>query len=103
LDRHEPTPEDEDALASVNRRGPVVWVPDGISERESVRRILHEWAHVRLDHFACNIHRNQAETEADSVAWIVAMILGMEFSETAFNYLVFRDPVLLHWLDRSSG
>jgi hypothetical protein len=55
---------------------------------ESLRVLAHEYAgHIRADHEGRQISREQRETEADSIAYIVLTALGFDISSSSVEYL----------------
>jgi hypothetical protein len=86
LDRHEPTAKDE-AKAWVDHKRRRIWVPPGISERDAMARLLHEYAHIRLRHFPRKLPRWQEEAEADSVAFLVGEMHWVNLRDLLFEFM----------------
>lgn len=71
-----------------NYRTRVVWVGNEHGEAESLRVLAHEYAgHIRADHEGRKISREQRETEADSIAYLVLKALGFDISSSTVDYL----------------
>jgi antirestriction protein ArdC len=87
LDRHDATPEDGSAHGWTRYSDHTMWIRPNVDEAEACRIALHEVAHVRCDHGARQVSRTQRETEADSVAWIVGQVVGVDFTEATAIYL----------------
>lgn len=87
LDRHEATTEDGSAHGWTRYSDRVMWIRPDIDEAESVRIALHEIAHVRCDHEQRRVSRSQCETEADSVAWIIGQVVGVDFTDASAIYI----------------
>jgi hypothetical protein len=50
--------------------------------------LAHEYAgHIRADHEGRQISREQRETEADSIAYVVLKALGFDISSSTIDYL----------------
>lgn len=68
-----------------------VVVDQGLSDAQAAKTILHEAAHVILhsdeDHTEYVAHRGLKECEAESVAYIVAGILGLDTSAYSVGYV----------------
>ena len=74
--------------AWTNYRTRVVWVGNEHGEAESLRVLAHEYAgHIRADHEGRQISREQRETEADSIAYLVLKALGFDISSSTVAYL----------------
>jgi hypothetical protein len=55
---------------------------------ESLRVLAHEYAgHIRADHEGRTVSREQRETEADSIAYLVLKALGFDISSSTVDYL----------------
>lgn len=54
---------------------------------EQVHILVHEAAHVRCDHEGRDIPRSQRETEAESVAFVVCSVLGLELGDVSSIYI----------------
>ena len=87
LDRHDATPEDGSAHGWTRYSDHTMWIRPDVDEAEACRIALHEVAHVRCDHDGRQVSRTQKETEADSVAWIVGQVIGIDFTEATAIYL----------------
>jgi antirestriction protein ArdC len=71
----------------------VVQVRDDVSDAQRVKTTVHELAHIRCGHLdgrAYSEHRGRCETEAESVAHIVAKALGL-------NSASYTDAYVLSW------
>jgi hypothetical protein len=81
-------PEDQASRGWTNYRTRVVWVGDEHGEAEALRVLAHEYAgHIRADHEGRQISREQRETEADSIAYLVLKALGFDISSSTVDYL----------------
>ncbi|MBB2940532.1 hypothetical protein FB565_000236 [Actinoplanes lutulentus] len=74
-----------------------VLVRDDVSPAQRVKTTVHELAHIRCGHLTdtetgADVHRGQAETEAESVAHIVCAALGLDTA-------AFSDAYVLGWAD----
>ena len=58
-----------------------------MSESENLSTLIHEIAHSILHEDEHN-SRNQAEVEAESVAFVVSTFLGLDTSDYSFPYIV---------------
>ena len=58
-----------------------------MSEFENLSTLIHEIAHSILHEDEYN-SRNQAEVEAESVAFVVSTFLGLDTSDYSFPYIV---------------
>lgn len=61
-------------------------VGDGLSPAQSVKTLAHEIAHAML-HGNVDISRDQAELEAESVAYVVCDSIGVDSSAYSFGYV----------------
>jgi hypothetical protein len=68
-----------------------VWVRDDIEDAQALKTTIHELAHIDCGHIdpevRAEIHRGQRETEAESVAYIVAGALGMDTGQYSAPYV----------------
>ena len=64
-----------------------ITIKKGMSESENLSTLIHEIAHSIL-HEDKYSSRNQAEVEAESVAFVVSTFLGLDTSEYSFPYIV---------------
>ena len=64
-----------------------ITIREGMSESENLSTLIHEIAHSMLHENKYN-SRNQAEVEAESVAFIVSTFLGLDTSDYSFPYIV---------------
>lgn len=68
-------------------------IQEGMSEAQTLKTLIHESAHsilhskTALDSSAEKKSKNQKETEAESVAYIVCQHYGIDTSEYSFQYL----------------
>lgn len=81
-------PTGSSALAYVTPEWKITVSPD-LSPAMTVHALLHEAAHAYLGHVAggYNHHRGLAEVEADSVAYVVAGMLGSDSSGWTVSYI----------------
>ena len=75
----------------------LVRVRDDVSAAQRVKTTAHELAHIRCGHLTADtggqeLHRGQAETEAESVAHIVCAALGLDTA-------TYSDAYVLSWAD----
>jgi hypothetical protein len=68
-------------------RKALVWVDSECEEAERIRILTHELAHIRCDHFDRDVTRAQGECEADSVAYVVCQVAGLDISASAVDYV----------------
>lgn len=68
-----------------------VWVREDREEAQQAKTAIHELAHIDCGHMngyvQAEIHRGQRETEAESVAYIVAGALGMDTGQYSAPYV----------------
>lgn len=64
-----------------------ITIREGMSESENLSTLIHEIAHSMLHENKYN-SRNQAEVEAESVAFVVSTFLGLDTSDYSFPYIV---------------
>ena len=64
-----------------------ITIREGMSESENLSTLIHEIAHSILHEDEHN-SRNQAEVEAESVAFVVSTFLGLDTSDYSFPYIV---------------
>jgi hypothetical protein len=74
-----------------------VLVRDDVAGAQRVKTTVHELAHIRCDHepglrVGEDLHRGQRETEAESVAHIVCLVLGLDTQ-------AYTDAYVLGWAD----
>ncbi|ELY5747380.1 toprim domain-containing protein [Streptococcus iniae] len=62
-------------------------IKSGMSPQQTLKTIFHELAHMDLKHDPENININQAELQAESVAYVVASHFGFDTSDYSFGYL----------------
>jgi hypothetical protein len=65
----------------------LVWINSSCDEAERIRILTHELAHIRCDHFDRDVSRAQGECEADSVAYVVCQVAGLDISSSAVDYV----------------
>ena len=69
----------------------IVWIRSDVEEAEQIRVAIHELAHIRADHCADDLGRDisraQGETEADSIAHVVATWAGLDISASSVEYV----------------
>jgi hypothetical protein len=81
-------PEDRGARGWTNYRTRIVWVGNEHGEAEALRVLAHEYAgHIRADHEHRTVSREQRETDADSIAYLVLKALGFDISSSTVDYL----------------
>jgi len=80
--------EDGDTRGHTDYRRKVVNVDPKFSLPERVHVLVHELGHVRCEHGpeGRKISREQRETEAESVAFIVCSILGLDLGDVSTIY-----------------
>lgn len=83
------TPENPNALGSMNRRAATVRVREDLSPAEACSTLVHEFAHIELGHGSenCTDPRSRREVEAESVAYVVAMASGLDTSSYSLPYV----------------
>jgi antirestriction protein ArdC len=68
-----------------------VTLSDSLSAKQSAKTLIHETAHIVLDHIAdpdeYELHRGLAETEAESVAYVVAGLAGIDTASYSIGYI----------------
>lgn len=57
-----------------------------LASAQQLKTLAHELGHMLL-HESCEITRQRAELEAESVAWIICDQLGIDSSEYTFGYV----------------
>lgn len=77
--------------ANGNTNGKTVNVRDDVDPAQQVKTAVHEWAHNLLGHvnpdFDYVAHRGRAETEAESVAFVVLGALGLDTGKYSAPYV----------------
>jgi antirestriction protein ArdC len=83
------TPEHPEALGSMNRAAATVRVRVDLSPAEACTTLAHELAHIELGHGTedCTDRRSRREVEAESVAYVVTMALGLDTSDYSLPYV----------------
>lgn len=79
-------PEDGETRGHTDYTRRIVNVDPGYPLTERVHIALHEIGHVRCDHEGRDISRGQRETEAESVAFVVCSVLGLDLGDVATIY-----------------
>lgn len=83
---------DGDARGYYSDAEKIIVVQDGMTERQSVKTLVHEIAHAMLHTKKqlqdCKKDRNQKELEAESVAYIVCEHYGFDSEDYSFPYIV---------------
>ncbi len=82
--------EEKENLWGANGRfaGGVVQILASLPTAQKTKTLIHEWAHGILHgDFAAKFEREQMELEAESVAFSVCHVLGLDTSEYTFGYL----------------
>jgi antirestriction protein ArdC len=75
--------------------GKRVRVRDDVSAAQACKTLAHELAHILLDHKTREITRDRCEVEAESVAYIVGRLHGLD--STGYSL-----PYVAHWADGSA-
>jgi hypothetical protein len=84
---------DPATLGGANGRtdGKTVWVRNDVDDAQKVKTALHELAHILLGHvdpaYGYAQHRGKAETEAESIAYIVCGALGLDTGKYSAPYV----------------
>ena len=86
-------PEDGETRGHTNYKDRTVNVDPKFSLPERVHVLVHELGHVRCEHGpeGRKISREQRETEAESVAFIVCSVLGLNLGDVSAIYNAGRD------------
>lgn len=83
---------DGDARGYYSDTEKIIVVQDGMTERQSVKTLVHEIAHAMLHTKEqlqeCKKDRKQKELEAESVAYIVCEHYGFDSEDYSFPYIV---------------
>lgn len=83
---------DGDARGYYSDTEKIIVVQDGMTERQSVKTLIHEIAHAMLHTKEqlqeCKKDRKQKELEAESVAYIVCEHYGFDSEDYSFPYIV---------------
>ena len=83
---------DGDARGYYSDTEKIIVVQDGMTERQSVKTLIHEIAHAMLHTKEqlqeCKKNRKQKELEAESVAYIVCEHFGFYSEDYSFPYIV---------------
>lgn len=83
---------DGDARGYYSDAEKIIVVQDGMTERQSVKTLIHEIAHAMLHTKEqlqeCKKDRKQKELEAESVAYIVCEHYGFDSEDYSFPYIV---------------
>lgn len=82
--------EEKDSLNGANGRfvGGVVQILTSLPTVQKTKTLIHEWAHGILHgDLTAKFERRQIELEAESVAFSVCHVLGLDTSEYSFGYL----------------
>lgn len=68
-----------------------VMLADGIAPEQAAKTLIHEAAHIHLGHVAdvdeYRAHRGRMEVEAESVAYIVAGLIGFDTAAFSIGYI----------------
>jgi hypothetical protein len=66
----------------------MIRIRDGVSMLQQTKTLLHETAHFKGGHGECTgVPRDELETEAESVAYVVAAHFGLDTGERSFPYI----------------
>lgn len=83
---------DGDARGYYSDTEKIIVIQDGMTERQSVKTLIHEIAHAMLHTKEqlqeCKKDRKQKELEAESVAYIVCEHYGFDSEDYSFPYIV---------------
>lgn len=83
---------DGDARGYYNDIEKIIVIQDGMTERQSVKTLIHEIAHAMLHTKEqlqeCKKDRKQKELEAESVAYVVCEHFGFDSEDYSFPYIV---------------
>ena len=83
---------DGDARGYYSDTEKIIVIQDGMTERQSVKTLVHEIAHAMLHTKEqlqeCKKDRKQKELEAESVAYIVCEHYGFDSEDYSFPYIV---------------
>lgn len=83
---------DGDARGYYSDAEKIIVIQDGMTERQSVKTLVHEIAHAMLHTKEqlqeCKKDRKQKELEAESVAYIVCEHYGFDSEDYSFPYIV---------------
>src|SRR4051812_18302610 len=87
LTRRRPTSPGANGETNAGTRSVVVG--DHLGEAQAARTLIHELAHVLLEHGSesCQNPRSQKEVEAESVAFVVATAVGMDPASYSLPYV----------------
>ncbi len=85
--RHTRTPtETWNGLTSWAERA--VLIADDLQPPQALKTLLHEWAHVELDHeHRADVERPVKEVEAESVAYLLAQTVGLDSGAYSVPYI----------------
>ena len=85
------------AMGYTNPKNKTVRVSDGVSEAQAAKTLAHELAHILADHVsdlaAYREHRGEAETVAESVAYMISAYYGMDS-------VAYSAPYIGTWADK---
>ena len=84
------TPVVPGANGSTDPTAKEVIVRDDVDDAHALKTAIHELAHIHLhdpDTYNYASHKGIAEVEADSVAFVVASVLGLDTSDYSFAYM----------------
>lgn len=83
---------DGDARGYYSDAEKIIVIQDGMTERQSVKTLIHEIAHAMLHTKEqlqeCKKDRKQKELEAESVAYVVCEHFGFDSEDYSFPYIV---------------
>ena len=81
-------PEKDDTRGHTDYTARTVNIDPRYALAERVHILVHELGHIRCDHEdRCDFCRGQRETEAESVAFIVCAVLGLQVADLAAIYV----------------
>ncbi|MHA6797503.1 ArdC-like ssDNA-binding domain-containing protein (plasmid) [Pseudonocardia bannensis] len=85
--RIERNPEADATQGWTNYRTRVVSVRPDVPAAQATYVLAHELGHIRADHEHRDIPREQRETEADSIAYVVATACGLDSAASSTPYV----------------
>lgn len=80
-------PTDNDACGMADTAMRVVTLREGMSQRQNIKTLLHEAAHVRLHPPGNTLTRELREVQAESIAFVVSAHFGLDTSDYSVGYV----------------
>lgn len=80
-------PERDSARGHTSYTDRTVNVDPSHPRAEQVHILVHELGHIRCDHEGREVSREQRETEAESVAFVVCSVLGLDLGDVSSTYV----------------